>query len=608
MNLPLFWTDSLTAVLVNHLWQSTVVAGIAWLLVSALRKNHARVRFWIWFAASAKFLLPFSLLTLAGEWMRSLVAVPVAGKPEAAAVMAKLVRPYSEAGAFAGGVAPAAIHPVSWFPFVLPVIWGIGVLLVAARYARCWQRVHLATRSAQPLELKANVPVLCTARSMEPGIFGIFRPVLLLPEGILDRLSAGQLRAILAHEMCHVRRRDNLTFALHQVVQALFWFHPATWWIGTQLMEERERACDEAVVRASDTAEVYAEGILNVCRYYLESPACVAGVTGADLKQRIVRIMAGQRARNLSLSRKLVLAVLCATILGLPVVAGLAWARQEPAQPQNEDTPHLPQFDVVSVKPHKDEGMNMRMAFMFSPDGITADGMPLDELLRNAFNLPSDRILNEPEWTKSSRFDIQAKVAPEDAPKMKALSADQRRTMLIPMFEDRFRLKFHHETKDMEVYTLEVAKGGPKLKEATPEELAASGPPPDPGKPGEPNRPRKGQMMMSVSPQGMTLQATAATVPGLIRMLSNQIGSTIVDKTGLTGTYDYTLSFAPEDGAGPIMGPAREGPPDGGGQTQDPVGPSVFTAIQEQLGLRLVPQKQQVDVIVIDHIEQPSAN
>src|SRR5579863_7014774 len=293
--------------------------------------------------------------------------------------------------------------------------------------------------------------------------------------------------------MCHVRRRDNLTFAFHQVVQALFWFHPAVWWIGVRLVEERERACDEAVVQANGAAEAYAEGILNVCRFYVESPAaCVAGVTGADLKQRIVRIMMGKEVRNLSLSRRLLLAVLCAMVVGVPVLTGLAWAGQQPGGAQAASSASLPQFDVVSVKPHKDEGMNMRIAFLFTPDGITVDGMPLDNLLRNAFDLTRDRILNEPEWVKSDRFDIQAKVAPEDAPRWKDLNSNQRNAMLIPVFQDRFGLKFHHETKELEVHTLEVAKGGPKLKDATPEEMAASGPPPAPDKPGEPPTPRKG--------------------------------------------------------------------------------------------------------------------
>jgi bla regulator protein BlaR1 len=600
VNLPHLWNENFTTAVVNHLWQSTLVAGIAWMLAIALQKNHARVRYWVWFAASAKFLLPFSLLIAAGEWLRSLFAVSAVHKPAVAAAIVQLAQPFPRMETFDGGAAPIAAQHSNWLPSVLLAIWMCGALLLAARFTRAWWRASVARRAATPLALATDVPALCTSAPMEPGIFGIFRPVLLLPEGILGRLSAAQLRAIIAHEMCHVRRRDNLTFAAHQVVQALFWFHPSVWWIGTRLIEERERACDEAVVRTPDTAQTYAEGILNVCRFYLESPAaCVAGVTGADLKERIVRIMTGQLARDLSRGRKLLLGALIAIAVVAPVIAGLAWAEQQPAQQlASVDSSKLPQFDVVSIKPHKDEGMRMMMGMRFLPE----------ILLRNAFDLSSDRILNQPEWVKSSRFDMAAKVAPEDAPKLKDLDFQHRWAMLVPVLQDRFGLKFHHETKEMEVYTLVVAKGGPRLKEATPEELADTAPPPPPDRPGAPPALRKGQMMMRGSPQGMTLETRAATMTTLVRMLSQQIGSTVVDKTGLTGNYDYTLSFSPEQGNG--MMPLAKGPapPDGGEQSQDPPAPSIFTAVQEQLGLKLVAQKEKVDVVVIDHIQQPSAN
>ncbi len=118
----------------------------------------------------------------------------------------------------------------------------------------------------------------------------MFRPVLLLPEGIEERLDVGQLDAILAHELCHVRRRDNLTAAIQMVAQSVFWFHPLVWWVGERLIEERERACDEEVLRRGGSPRVYAEAILNVCKLYMELPlACVSGVTGSNLKSESKR-------------------------------------------------------------------------------------------------------------------------------------------------------------------------------------------------------------------------------------------------------------------------------------------------------------------------------
>jgi len=280
----------------------------------------------------------------------------------------------------------------------------------------------------------------------------------------------------------------------------------------------------------------------------------------------------------------------------------------------------LPAFDVVSVKTHKDEGMMMRIGISATPDGFQADGAPLQMLIRQAFGLSEDRIQNEPDWTRSARFDINAKVAPEDAPKLKALSMQERSAMILPLLEDRFGLKYHHETRDLQVYTLVVAKGGPKLKESAPAESGGEQPPPPPPPPGGIGGPGGGaargspggaRTMMRMSTQGMTLDARGASMASLSQIISQQIGATVVDKTGLTGKYDLTLSFMPDNFMlnGHMMGPGGGGPPgDSGTQTQEPVGPSLFTAVQEQLGLKLVAEKESVDVIVIDHVEQPSAD
>src|SRR5438270_6462366 len=100
--------------------------------------------------------------------------------------------------------------------------------------------------------------------------------------------------AILAHELCHVRRRDNLLACIHMIVETIFWFHPLVWWIGARLIEERERACDEAVIAAGGEPRDYARAIYNVCRYYVESPlTCISGVGGADVMKRMRAILNG---------------------------------------------------------------------------------------------------------------------------------------------------------------------------------------------------------------------------------------------------------------------------------------------------------------------------
>ncbi len=156
--------------------------------------------------------------------------------------------------------------------------------------------------------IRKPIPLRVTSLAIEPGIFGIFRPVLLWPAGISGQLSDAQIEAIAAHEVEHVRRRDNLAAAVHMVVEALFWFHPAVRWIGSRLMEERERACDEKVVEQNARPEAYAESILKVCAYCLEPPApCVSGVSGSDLKERILRIMTRKSTMTLGFGRKALL-------------------------------------------------------------------------------------------------------------------------------------------------------------------------------------------------------------------------------------------------------------------------------------------------------------
>ena len=141
----------------------------------------------------------------------------------------------------------------------------------------------------------------------------------------------------MAHELCHVRRRDNLAGAIHMTVEAIFWFHPLVWWLTGRLIEERERACDEEVLQLGYDPEVYAEGILRTCRLYLDSAVeCVAGVTGADLRKRIEAIAARRIGRELELGKKLALAMLGIAAVAVPVGVGISTSPRLLAQTEAE--------------------------------------------------------------------------------------------------------------------------------------------------------------------------------------------------------------------------------------------------------------------------------
>jgi beta-lactamase regulating signal transducer with metallopeptidase domain len=300
--------------LANHLWQSTFYAAAAGVLTLALRGNAARIRYWLWLTASVKFLVPLWLLIALGAQFGWRTAP--AARQDLPAVVEEISQPFPVSTPL-----PPAAHrrlPILW------MVWGCGFAVVALHWRLRWKRVRSAVRFATPLRLDLPIPVLCSPARLEPGVFGVLRPVLLLPEGIAERLTTAELDAVVAHELCHVRRRDNLGAALHMLVESLFWFHPLVWWMGGRLLDERERACDEEVLRLGGEPRVYAQSILKVCEFYLESPvACVAGVTGANLKRRIEAIVKNRGNRELSFGRKLLLAAAGLSAVAGPLVIGM---------------------------------------------------------------------------------------------------------------------------------------------------------------------------------------------------------------------------------------------------------------------------------------------
>ncbi len=220
-------------------------------------------------------------------------------------------------------------------------------------------------------------------------VFGIVRPVLLLPEGIFDRLTPAQLEAIVAHELCHVRHRDNLIAAMHMFVETVFWFHPLVWWIGKRMLEEREGACDEEVLRLGNEPRAYAEGILNVCKLYFESPMmCTSGVTGSNLKKRIEKIMAHRAGRKLDPIRKsLLMAVGMVAVVG-PIVIGTLNVPRVRAQSQ-ATVASPPNFEVASIKRNQTGGPPR---LRYNPAGIDFANVPLIWIIGEAYQVPYARI------------------------------------------------------------------------------------------------------------------------------------------------------------------------------------------------------------------------
>jgi len=307
----------MTMAILNHLWQSSLVAGAIWVLTLLFRNNGAGVRHGLWLAASLKFLLPFSLLAAIGRVSFTHAVAP--GSMQALEQIAPAAMPF--AGALPVIVASDPQH-LSW-AMAAAAIWGLGSLAIVlfwlVRAARLWAVV----RASRPLAFDLSVPVRATPELLEPGLAGILRPVILIPECLTQKLSQTEFDAVLAHELCHLRRRDNLAALVHMLVETLFWFHPLVWYIGARLVEEREQACDEGVLEEGKKPLDYAEAILKVCRLYFRSPLpCASGVSGADLDRRITAIMVRRDADDLDPNKILLLAGLGAFAVMTPLILG----------------------------------------------------------------------------------------------------------------------------------------------------------------------------------------------------------------------------------------------------------------------------------------------
>jgi uncharacterized protein (TIGR03435 family) len=529
-------------------------------------------------------------------------------------------------------------------------------------------------------------------------VFGIFRPVLLWPAGISKHLQDRHLEAILAHELAHVRRRDNLTAAMHMLVEAIFWFHPLVWWLGARLADERERACDEEVLQLGKSAQVYAESILKTCEFCVGSPlACISGVTGADLKKRIVRIMteADRAVRQLDYGRRLLLCVAAIAGVASPIVFGLAHITQVRAQATSGTTNpsqglagtwqgiiHVDRDirTVIKISKADDgvykavvhnidlggdgfpatkitlDGSTVKMAFTaiggsyegkLSTDGNTMTGnwtqgpnpLPLvltrttpdaewpipppevtmdpkanpsfevatvkpsppnqpgkgfgfrggrfttrntnlNDLIGFTYRLHPKQIVGAPAWFATDLYDIQGKPDLPGRP-----NPGQTEAMLQKLMADRFQLKFHHEKRELSVYVIGVGSGSLKITKSA-------------------SAPNDNSAFFFRNLGDLTVRNQSMT--DFASWMQTVLDKPVVDETELPGKYDFQLKWTPDESqfatfraAGATIPPPSDDPK---------APPNLYTAMQEQLGLKMGPAKTATDVIVIDHVEKPSEN
>lgn len=290
-------------------------------------------------------------------------------------------------------------------------------------------------------------------------------------------------------------------------------------------------------------------------------PFSLLMVVGADLKKRIVRIMTEQMAGKLGWGSRLLLTAIASVAVAASVFTGLVYAGQRPAPFQSADAAAKPQkFEVASIRaiPDKDV-VPLPLTELVSPPGagqFTMREATLGFVIGWAFG--TGHVTGGPDWLNRQNYEISAK--PEGDV---GLTYDQLRPLMQQLLQERFHLVYHLETKEVKGYALVAAKGGPKLKAST----------------------GKGDSGYIVNDRIHAQNAPVQALAGMIEVLLHEA---VADKTGLTGNFDFELSFAPTGGADSDL-------------------PSIFTAIEE-LGLKLVPQSVPVEMFVVDHVEQPSLN
>lgn len=437
---------------------------------------------------------------------------------------------------------------------------------------------------------------------LEPSVVGWRHPVLLLPVGIIDALTAPQLHSVLTHEAVHARRKDNVLAAVHMLIEVLFWFHPLVWWIGAQLLKERERACDEEVLRRGTEPRVYAEGILAVCRSYARSPWIVAsGVTGWNMRQRMEEIMNNCRSRELTRLRTAALITAGACVVALPIITGVFNAALLLAQPAPS------RFKSVTVKPCSNL-QNVRKGYGYAlSEGVLRTGcMPLaDEkglgLIQRAYvrfggsagtNWPSIvPVKGQPSWFASDLYDISG-IADPNTPQTIMEGA-----MLRSVLEDRFKLKLREESVGVPVYNLTSGLAGPQLSafaEGSCTPMPATFPPP---------RLPEGQRYCTVrlEMQPPAINAEGVTLAEFAELLSRVLDRPVVDRTKISGKFTVHVNFTP-DSSTPAFLPGGEAARFA--TAPAPGIPTIMPAL-EHIGLRLDPASGIQRQLIIEHIEKP---
>lgn len=553
-------TERLGWTLIHFLWQGTVIAAIYAIARNSMARSSPRARYMLGCIALAA-MVAAPLLTLSLHPSPNLTSISHAQTPTdvRTAITTNLANTKEI-------VATSPSH--AYLQWVV-IFWLAGATALWLRLIGGWilaGRMRSAqVRPAPPewqqaldrlraqIGMSRPVQLLISALVQVPTVIGWLRPVVLVPIGALTGLPPDQIQALLIHELAHIRRNDYLVNILQSVAEAWLFYHPAIWWISSHIRAEREQCCDDIAVAASGDVLAYARALADLESARPAQLTQAIAANGGSLSDRIGRLLGHSQPSPRTGAGAMILA---GTIVLIVTATGIF------GQSSN------PQFEVASFKPSPP---NSIYGIKYSPGGrFDAQGVPLHRLIEEAWTIRVFQIEGGPQWLGSDRYDIAAK-APGNA------TEPQLRLMLRALLQDRFHLTLHTETREPGVYMLVIGKNGSKLAEAKDDDNA--------------------EHRVRIGGPGR-LGGFAATTAQLAETLSDvrlngrpMVDRPVLDRTGLTGQYNFLLQWTP----------------DAGGATL-PEGPSIFTAIEEQLGLQLKSGKGSVEYLIVDHAEKPTAN
>jgi uncharacterized protein (TIGR03435 family) len=587
------WVLRLGWTLVHFLWQGAAIAGV---YAVARRAFASR-------SANARYLLACMALTvmIAAPAITWLSLAPAADLPDPVYRIQSTPPAASPRAAVLADVDPGIVSSrvVNVLPWVV-MVWMAGATAFGIRLAfGCALARNMRSRQARPAPpewqhaldcLRARVgvsrPVQLIVSGLvdAPAVVGWWKPVVLAPVGALAGLSPEGVEAVLAHELAHIRRNDYLVGVAQRAAEALLFYHPAVWWVSGQIRAERELCCDDIALACGADAFTYARALAQLEAGRRPALGFAMSASGGSLARRIARLLGRTRPQETSAAPGVL------TLVALLVAVGYGMYAQSDARPA---------FQAASIK--REVGSAGLMMVQPEPGGVLrAKNAPLILLIQNAYRVQAFQVMGGPSWINTEGYNIEAK---PDAP------ADRERVwkMLQTLLADRFQLALHRETRDVPGYALTAVNAAklpaPKADGCVPVAPDVPIPPPRPGSPGP-----CGRLWIQMSPNGLNVTGGRIGMPELVRILGVVTGKPVLDRTEMGSEFDVKLSFTPDEVA---MGlPGAGGPHDSGGARlpTDPEKPNLLAALQEQLGLKLSGAKVPVEVLVIDHVERPTAN